>query len=140
MNNIQFAKTEKDILKCGEAIICLRPHLKDGDLVKMITEMFDNGFKLAFIEENEKAVAIIGYRHLQFLFNGKHIYIDDLSTLPEARGKGYGSQLLQFVFDEAKAHGYATITLDSGFQRIDAHRLYLNQGFTISSLHFSKSF
>jgi ribosomal protein S18 acetylase RimI-like enzyme len=33
---------------------------------------------------------------------GKHFYIDDLSTLPESRGKGYGGMLLDHVIELAK--------------------------------------
>ena len=34
--------------------------------------------------------------------------------------------------------GYDAVTLDSGYQRLAAHRLYLNKGFNLSSHHFSK--
>jgi GNAT superfamily N-acetyltransferase len=104
----------------------------------MLIEMIGEGYILAFIEENNKAVAAIGFRYLQFLFNGKHFYIDDLSTLPEYRGKGYAGHLLNYVEEKARSAGYKMITLDSGYHRTEAHRLYLNKGFTLSSHHFSK--
>ncbi len=101
--------------------------------------MMQEGYQLAFIEdETGQAAAVIGFRYLWFTYNGKHLYIDDLSTLPEVRGKGYGGMLIDHVCDLAKQKGYAVVTLDSGHQRFDAHRLYLNKGFTISSHHFSK--
>lgn len=139
--DIKKASSIEDIQKCKEVILCLRPHLESTDIENVLLEMFGEGYKLAFIEENDKAIAMIGYRYLQFLYNGKHIYIDDLSTLPEARGKGCGAALLAFVAAEAKVKGYKVVTLDSGVtaQRVDAHRLYFNQGFCISSLHFSKN-
>lgn len=87
---IKQASSGEDIIKCREVILCLRPHLKEGQLISLLAEMFEGGYKLAFIEQNEKVVAFIGYSHLQFLYNHKHIYIDDLCTLPEARKKGYG--------------------------------------------------
>ena len=139
--DIKIAKSVEDIQKCKEVILCLRPHLDEKRLESTLLEMFGEAYVLAFIEENNKAIAMIGFRYLQFLYNGKHIYIDDLSTLPEARGKGCAAALLTFVADEAKAKGYKIVTLDSGVtaQRVDAHRLYFNQGFYISSLHFSKN-
>ena len=133
-----MATTEDDIIKCSDVLRTLRPHLTETELAEMIKEMWQNGFKLAFIEEDNKGVAAIGYRHLQFLYNGKHIYIDDLVTLPGYRGKGYAAALLDHVETEAKEHGYKTITLDSGHHRGDAHRLYLNKKFTISAHHFVK--
>ena len=139
--DIKIAKSVEDIQKCKEVILCLRPHRDETTLEATLLEMFGEGYVLAYIEENNKAIAMIGFRYLQFLYNGKHIYIDDLSTLPEARGKGCAAALLTYVADEAKAKGYNIVTLDSGVtaQRVDAHRLYFNQGFYISSLHFSKN-
>jgi GNAT superfamily N-acetyltransferase len=140
MQQVQRATTREDILRCRNVMLALRPHLADRDWEALIVEMFSEGYRLAFVAESEDgpALAAVGYRYLQFLYNGKHIYIDDLSTLPESRGKGYGRQLLEYVFEEARQAGYAVVTLDSGPQRHDAHRLYLNTGFKLASYHFSK--
>ncbi len=136
---IQKAVTDTDILKCWKALHELRPHLSESSFLQTIQEMILEGFQLAFIEGKDGvALAIIGFRYLQFTYNGKHFYIDDLSTLPEARGKGYAGLLIDYVFSLAKEKGYQVVTLDSGHQRHDAHRLYLNKGFTIASHHFSK--
>lgn len=136
---IQIAKTEEEILKCWNVIRELRPHLDPDTFVPTVKEMISEGYTLAFIEEDGLAVAAIGFRYLQFLYNGRHFYIDDLSTLPTHRGKGLGSRLLDFVKDKAMAAGYKVITLDSGYQRNDAHKLYLNKGFILSSHHFAKN-
>jgi GNAT superfamily N-acetyltransferase len=133
---IKLAQTDADILQCRDAILALRPHHADTDLVTLICAMQAEGYQLAFVETEGKAAAICGFRYLQFLFCGKHFYIDDLSTLAEYRGCGYGSALLDFVTDLAKSEGYETVTLDSGHQRNTAHRLYLNKGYAISAHHF----
>ena len=135
---IHKAQTPEDIAKCVRVILELRPHLEPEKIVPMVQDMLQEGYQLAFIEENGEAMSAIGYRYLQFLFCGKHFYIDDLVTLPEARGKGYGGALLDYVSEEAKKAGFGVITLDSGHHRHTAHRLYLNKGFTISSHHFTK--
>ena len=136
---IQVAQTDEDILKCREVMLALRPHVAEEEFLSILREQIQEGYQLAFIEQDGRAAAAIGFRYLQFLFNGKHFYIDDLSTLPQYRGRGYGGLLLDFVTGLAREKGYAVITLDSGFHRHDAHRLYLSKGFKIASLHFSKS-
>ena len=131
--------TDEDIGKCWKAMKALRPHLEEASFPGTVKEMMSEGYRLAFIEgEDGQALSVIGFRYLQFLYNGKHFYIDDLSTLPEARGKGHAGKLIDYVCDLAKQAGYEYVTLDSGHHRHDAHRLYLNKGFTISSHHFSK--
>ena len=85
-----------------------------------------------------QAPAAIGYRIMNLLYSGKTLYIDDLSTLPEGRAKGYAGALLDFVIDEARKAGCSCVTLDSGHSpaRYDAHRLYLKKRFNIVSHHF----
>ena len=82
---IQTGNLEDDILKCFEVIFELRPHLEQKYFLATIQEMISEGYQFDFIEEEGKAVSVIGYRYLQYLYNGKHIYIDDLSTLQIGR-------------------------------------------------------
>ncbi|MEN9569346.1 MAG: hypothetical protein RL172_577 [Bacteroidota bacterium] len=136
---VKTALTETAILKCRDAMLALRPHIAPAAFVPMVKEMIAEGYQLAYVEADGKAAAVIGYRYLQYLYNGKHIYIDDLSTLPEYRGKGYAGLLLDYVESEAIVKGYQAVTLDSGHHRAAAHRLYMNKGFTIVAHHFSKT-
>ena len=94
------------------------------------------GFTIIYIEEDNKPVAFAGFRRMQTLYAGKTIYIDDLSTLPDYRKNGYGKKLLNYIIDLARKENLDAIHLDSGHTRFDAHRLYLNMGFQISSHHF----
>ncbi len=132
------AKTDSDILKCWEVIHELRPHQVKWNFLSLIKEMMKEGYRLSFIEQEGKAIAAIGFRYLQFLYADKHFYIDDLATLTAYRKKGFGALLLDYVFAIAKQNGFKKVTLDSGHHRFDAHRLYLNKGFKISSHHFEK--
>ena len=136
---IKIATTEEDILECWDVIFVLRPHLIKEEFVSTVKEMFTEGYHLAYIEENGKALSAVGFRYLQYLYNGKHIYIDDLVSLPETRGKGYAGMLLEYVADIARSKGYKCVTLDSGHQRYTAHRLYLNKGYNIVAHHFVKN-
>jgi len=137
---IQHASTKEDITKCLDVIRVLRPHLTDDEtIISMIEEMFTEGYQLSFIEEDGKAAAFIGYRYLQYLYNGKHFYIDDLATVPGARSKGYAGMLLDYLTDLSREKGFKVLTLDSGYQRNTAHRLYLNKGFIMVAHHFSKT-
>jgi len=136
---IREARTREDVLMCWDVLAALRPHLKHEAFADTLLEMFQQGYKLAFVEAEGKAVAAVGYRFQNFLYNGKHIYIDDLSTLPEYRGRGYGGKLLDYVADIARKNGLTKVTLDSGHQRFTAHRLYLTKGYTITSHHFEQN-
>jgi GNAT superfamily N-acetyltransferase len=133
---IKIAQTKEDYLKCFDVMQALRPHLTVESFLELISKMKDENYILLFIEENNKAISACGYRYLTTLFDGRYIYIDDLSTLPEARGKGYAGALFDFVVEKAKSENLKAVHLDSGHQRYDAHRLYLNKGMKIVYHHF----
>lgn len=137
---IQLAQTDADIRRCLPAMLALRPQLTEDEAFRQIKfQQEQDRFCLAFVDDGDIAPAVIGYRFMHLLFSGKTLYIDDLSTLPERRGKGYASQLLDFVIEEARKADCRMVTLDSGQNpgRYDAHRLYMNKRFNIVGHHFA---
>jgi GNAT superfamily N-acetyltransferase len=64
------------------------------------------------------------------------LYVDDLVTDEAHRSSGWGRQLLRWLTDEARRHACAKLVLDSGVQRVDAHRFYLANGMTLFGHHF----
>ena len=81
-------------------------------------------------------VAVAGFRVLHNLAWGDALYVDDLSTLAEARGRGHGRALLDWCAAEGERLGCHELHLDSGVgpEREDAHRLYLNTRLRITAI------
>ncbi len=100
------------------------------------------GYRLlgAFEEGSTDARAVAGFRVLSALAWGRVLYVDDLATLPAARGCGHAGALLDRLSAEAQALGCIELHLDSGVgaDRQDAHRLYMRHGMRISAHHFSR--
>jgi GNAT superfamily N-acetyltransferase len=100
------------------------------------------GYRLAgaFEEGREEAEAVAGFRTMRCLAWGHTLYVDDLSTLPDARRKGHGAALLAWCAEEAGRLGCDQLHLDSGvgLDRAAAHRLYMNAGLVISAHHFAR--
>jgi GNAT superfamily N-acetyltransferase len=139
MNPISQVTSDSDIDLCRRAIQALRPQLTDALYKEAVTKTLADNRQIIFVNVGGEAGAVAVFETGYNLFRGKYIYIDDLSTLPEHRGKGYAGQLLDWIFDYAKREGIEEIHLDSGVSeaRTDAHRLYLNKRFQVASLHFS---
>lgn len=136
------ATTRVDIEICKDAILEFRPNLEPETVVDQVFQMISSeGFELAFVpnEDHTKATAFIGYRKLNLLRTGPMIYIDDLFTFPEFRGKGYAGALLDHVALQAAGGGIKSIHLDSGYALHTAHRLYLNKGYYLACNHFAKA-
>jgi GNAT superfamily N-acetyltransferase len=135
---IQLAKDAEQIRLCCKIMHQLRPHLVFGQMfISQVMRQIQEGYHLAYIEDGGQVKAIAGFRFLEFLAWGKVLYIDDLVSDAATRKKGYGSEILKWVIDEARKAGYDQVHLDSGPQRHDAHRLYLNNGFKIIGHHFA---
>jgi GNAT superfamily N-acetyltransferase len=124
------------------AMLELRPQLADeAAFVERVDGVQrDEGYRLVGVFENgtRHALAVAGFRVGHMLARGRFLYVDDLSTLPEARRRGYGMQLLEWLREEGERLDCDQLHLDSGVgpDRIDAHRLYFNAGLAISSYHF----
>lgn len=133
------AITDQEIENCFEVMSELRTNLRKSDFVKTIRHMESEGYRLAFIEDHGKIVSVAGFRTYTNLFMGKHLYVDDLVTAENARLKGYGEQMVNWLRNVAMKEACTFFHLDSGTQRGEAHRFYFKQGFTIASYHFSEA-
>jgi GNAT superfamily N-acetyltransferase len=128
-----------------EAMRALRTHLQSAErFAAQVDEVQrPEGYRLvgAFEENEERALAVAGFRVVNHLAWGRTLYVDDLSTLFEARNRGYGARLLEWCEEEARRAGCDELHLDSGVgpERLDAHRLYFNRRLGITSFHFAKS-
>jgi GNAT superfamily N-acetyltransferase len=127
------------------AMQALRSHHGDeAEFVRRVDEIQrPEGYRLvgAFDEAApERCLAVAGFRELHNLAWGHVIYVDDLSTHPDGRRRGYGRALLEWCAEEARRLGCDALHLDSGVEtkRLDAHRLYLNTGMRITSYHFAR--
>lgn len=136
---VKIAESDSDILKCREVLSNLRPHLKEEFFLDAVRKTLADNRLLIYVEENGKAVSASVFEWGYNLYRGKYIYIDDLNTIPDARGKGYASELLDWIIKYAEEKKFDQVHLDSGVNtgRFDAHRLYHNKRFNITSLHFA---
>lgn len=128
-----------ELLQVLPVVRALRPNVNEENIRSLIGGMMQLGYHLIYTEEDGVATAFCGYRYSEHLAWGRVIYVDDLGTLPNYRGKGYASALLERVFETARKQGLDGVHLDSGSvpARYDAHRLYLKKGFNITSFHFA---
>jgi len=102
----------------------LRTDLTEETYLELLQEMKKDGYTIFALYINEKIVAIAGLSWRVNFYNKKHIFIYDLVTDIEYRSFGYGEKLLSFIHSWAKEQGAEYIALESGLQRIDAHRFY----------------
>ncbi len=80
--------------------------------------------------------SIIGYVVLtlgySIEYGGRDAFIDDLYLAPEARGRGVGTQVMNFVEEQAVALGVQALHLEVEVRNRRAQNLYRRSGFTES--------
>lgn len=135
---IRLVDSDAEIAACLPVMRHLRPQVADEDFVARIRRQAAGGYRLARRARDGRPVALAGFRLGENLAWGRHLYVDDLVTLPAERSQGHGAALLRWLARHARAEGCAELHLDSGIQREDAHRFYRREGLELSSHHFRR--
>lgn len=127
----------------AEALLELRPHWGDAAaLAARIARQRADGYRLvgSFEDGDRVPGAVAGFRLGRNTAWGAFVYVDDLVTRAERRGRGHAGAALAVVEEIARAAGCEQLHLDSGVgpEREDAHRFYFRHGMRIASYHFAK--
>jgi GNAT superfamily N-acetyltransferase len=136
---------EGDTRLAHDAMRALRPaYAREADFVERVDgALRTEGYRLAasFVPGREQAVAVAGFRTGHNLAWGHYLYVDDLSTVADARGQGHAGALLEWLDAEGRRLGCDQLHLDSGTapERFAAHRLYHRHGLAIHSHHFARA-
>lgn len=136
--NISLAATDDEIAACYPVMRELRPHIGEAEFVERIRKAEMSGYKLVYLSVGDEPVAVAGIRVGENLAWGRFLYVDDLVTAAHQRSQGYGARLLVWLRAYALEAGCAQLHLDSGMQRVDAHRFYEREGLIKAGFHFSE--
>lgn len=134
---IRAAHGERELRAAWPVVAQLRPHLDADRFVAQALRQTEAGYRATVLfDAGGVPRAYAGWRVLEFLASGRHLYVDDLVTDADARSRGHGKALLDWLKAEARRLGCVRLQLDSGTQRQDAHAFYLREGLRIESFHF----
>ena len=122
--NIQELQSQKEIVEAYPIMKQLRSHLDQETYVGLVSEAQQKDrYRMYALNQNEKIVAVVGFKPMITLYYGRFIWVCDLVTDDHQRSKGYGELLLEFVHDWAKEHHYESVALSSGLQHFYDHKM-----------------
>jgi GNAT superfamily N-acetyltransferase len=116
----------------------LREHLSASLAASIYQEGYRQGLRYTAVYLDDRCVAVAGWRIVAAMVATRKLYVDDLVTTEASRSHGVGRFLLAALVEKAAQAGCAVLDLDSGVQRIDAHRFYEREGLTKTSVHFAR--
>jgi GNAT superfamily N-acetyltransferase len=124
---IKQLTTQQDWMEAYAVIVQLRTELTVEKYLLLLKEMMQDGYLLFALYENKKMVVVAGLSWRVNFYSERHIFVYDLVTDEANRSRGYGEKLLQYLHEWGKENGAHYIALESGIQRISAHRFYENR-------------
>lgn len=136
-HELHIAHTDSQLEDCFPVLHALRPHLAQHEFLSRVRRQQLHGYQLLALRHDGRVKSLAGFRFAEFLAWGKVLYIDDFATLETERGRGYGSAVLDWLIDHARAQRCAAIHLDTGYARHAAHRIYLRKGFRPNAHHLA---
>lgn len=134
---IHHPATDAEILATFEVMAHLRPMLARETYVARIRQlMASDGYRLTALSEDGTVRALAGWRLLDMLYCGRFLSVDDLVSDPDARSRGHGKALLDWLKAEARRAGCGHLELISNVAREGAHRFYFREGLAVDAFHF----
>ncbi|WP_409292992.1 GNAT family N-acetyltransferase [Peribacillus sp. SCS-37] len=122
---IKELKLRNEMIEAFPIMKQLRTHLDEDTYLDLVMEAQEvDRYKMFALFDDDKIVAVIGFKPMTTLYYGRFVWVCDLVTDTNIRSKGYGEKLLTYVHDWAQENKYESVALSSGLQRIDAHRFY----------------
>ena len=134
----RVAESDAEVTRCFPLLAELRPHLVRDEFVERVRRQNrDAGYRLLYVEDEGEIQTVAGFRVAECLAWGRFLYVDDLVTRATERRKGHAGLVMERLLQHATAEGCDELHLDSGFQRLEAHRFYANKGLEQVGYHFS---
>ena len=105
----------------------LRDRIREDTFLAEVRRQQREGYRLYGGFEAEKVVCLAGVRRSHTLSRGEHLFVDDLVTAEDARGRGHGAEMMRVLAALAAAERIPRIYLDA---RLTAKGFYEGLGFT----------
>jgi GNAT superfamily N-acetyltransferase len=134
---VRIAISDEELARISPIMLQLRPQYDDESLIQQIKQQQQDGYQIAYVEEDGNVLCVAGFVMGSKLAWQKHIYVDDLVTNEAHRSIGAGKCIIDWFKNHARDNGCQQLHLDSGVQRFAAHKFYLREGFCINSHHFA---
>ena len=113
------------------------PDLTLDEYKTIIPKRLNEGYRMVAVFDGEKCVCAAGFWIGVRFYCGKFMQLDNMVSLPNARSKGAGKLLVDWIKSLAKTEGCNKIILDTYVENFEAHKFFLREGFIIRGYHLN---
>ena len=125
--DVRELTTDREIIAAYPLARQLRDRIREETFLAEVRRQESQGYRLFGGFEGGRLVALAGVRRSHTLSRGEHLFVDDLVTAEDVRGRGHGRAMLDWLGERAAAEGIPRVYLDS---RATAKGFYERAGFT----------
>src|SRR5262245_38509055 len=108
----------------------LRDRIRAETFIAEVRRQQADGYELVGGFDGDRLVTLAGIRRGHTLSRGEHLFVDDLVTDESLRGRGCGTNMIEWLVARAREEGLPRIYLDS---RNTARGFYERVGFTFQT-------
>jgi len=130
---------EPEWLRKAEAVFRQLRESLPCDCARRLGAVFSGGGRMTLAVEGNAVRSLAVWRLIDNICEGRRFHFDDLVTDVQARSRGAGARLLAALEERAVRAGSTVVALDSGTQRVGAHKFYFGAGYVIPSFSFRKT-
>ena len=127
---VRKLRADRDIAAAFPLMRQLRDRLREETFLAEVRRQQVEGYRLFGLFDSDHLCALAGVRRSHTLSRGEHLFVDDLVTAEDLRGRGHGSEILRWLGGYAREQGISRIYLDS---RITAKGFYEKLGFRFNT-------
>jgi len=136
---LRHARGQDELAACFPVISQLRPALQNAATwVERASEMATDGYRVLAAWDGDQVLAVAGYRMMENLIHGHFLYVDDLVTSEDQRGKGLGAALLKELSSIGVDEYCRRLVLDTAATNANARRFYQREGLIDAVIGFVK--
>lgn len=135
---IREARSDADYHTAYPLIRQLFPHLDMQTYARRVFVARATGYRMFVAEVNNVVIGVIGIMPNHNIHDGFVTYIEHVVVDKHHRGKGYGTQLINFAEERALEEGCNLIELDTDLGHDKAAKLYERSGYKQSGHYYYK--
>ena len=133
------ARSDSDYHSAYPILLQLFPHLDMQTYAHRVFVARATGYRMFVGEFDDAIVGVIGIMHNHNIHDGFVTYIEHVVVDDNYRGRGFGTQLIEFAENRAREEGCFLIELDTDQGEERAESLYKKNGYNICGHYFHKT-
>lgn len=134
---VKELKTLEEMFAVFDVLAHMYPNMSRPEYEAILPERVETGYRMLGVFDGEKCICSAGFWISYRFYCGKFIQLDNMVTLPDARSKGVGKLVVDFIKNTGKSDGCKKVLVDTYVENFSAHRFFLREGFIIRGYHLN---